>query len=83
MRLDKWSSAFKRDFKREARGQHKNVLKEEFYACCQRQQYGGAQIISIFAAERSAARAYSFLSLNQGRLKPIAFIGRQVTDYQF
>jgi mRNA interferase YafQ len=31
MRLDKWSSAFKKDFKRESKGQNKNVMKEEFY----------------------------------------------------
>jgi mRNA interferase YafQ len=31
MRSDKWASAFKKDFKRESKGQYKSVLKEEFY----------------------------------------------------
>jgi mRNA interferase YafQ len=32
MRLNKWSVAFKRDFKRESKGTNRYVLKEEFYA---------------------------------------------------
>ena len=31
MRSNKWSSAFKRDFKRESKGPNRYVLKEEFY----------------------------------------------------
>jgi mRNA interferase YafQ len=31
MRSVKWASAFKKDLKRESRGQYKNALKEEFY----------------------------------------------------
>ena len=32
MRLSKWSSAFRRDFKRESKGPNRYVLKEELYA---------------------------------------------------
>ena len=32
MRSNKWSSAFRRDFKRESKGSNRYVLKEELYA---------------------------------------------------